>query len=319
MGDKTRTHSEEGPERHLPLLALATKQHGIVTTRQLKALGYSRNSASKANGVGRLKRLHRGVYAVGHVDLSWHAQCLAAVLAASSATARSVASHWSAAWIWGLVRSASTRMHVTVPTRRSSKREFAVHFAPLADADVTEVEGIPVTSWARTLLDLAPLVPPARLERFVARADELKLLDLGPLDGLLARTTRHSGHAALGRALAIYRPRARVVRSGVEERFLAAIRATGLPLPATNVFIGGYELDAYWEAERFAVEIDAFATHGSPLSFERDRRREDDLLLAGIETIRVTEERLQREPDAVGARVAAHLRRRRQALGHEPP
>ncbi len=301
----------EGTLRHRPLLALATKQHGIVTTRQLAALGYTRSSASKANGVGRLKRVHRGVYAVGHEDLSWNANCLAAVFAA----APSVASHWSAAWLWGFVRSAPSRLHVTAPTRRSTrKREFVVHFAALADADAAEVEGIPVTSWARTLLDLAPLVPADRLARYLRRANELKFFDVRLVEALLTRSTRHPGHTALQRAAAGFKPSVRVLRSDVERDFLAVIRAAGLPLPATNVFVGKYELDAYWEAERFAVEIDVFATHGSRGSFEADREREDDLLLEGIEVVRVTDVRLEPEPDTVAARIAAHLRRRREAL-----
>ncbi len=281
-----------------------------MSTRQLKALGYSRNSASKANGVGRLKRLHRGVYAVGHTRLTWHGNCMAAVLACRP----SVASHWSAAWLWGFIRSAPSSIHLTVPTKRHQKAGFHLHFCLLAEADTSRVDGVPVTSWPRTLLDLAPLVPAERLGKFLKRAEELKFLDFRQLDELLGRSRGHLGHTALRRAAADYRPRVRVLRSDVERDFLEVVRAAGLPLPATNVFVGRYELDAYWEAERFAVEIDVFATHGSRDSFERDRRREDDLLLEGIEVIRVTDVRLEREPAAVAVRVAAHLRRRRAAL-----
>ena len=96
-------------------------------------------------------------------------------------------------------------------------------------------------------------------------------------------------------------------------RRLAQLRA-GLPPPQTNVVVEGYELDAYWEAEGFAVELDVYATHGSPRSFEADRERADDLLLAGIELIRVTDVRLDREPRETVARVAAHLARRRRTI-----
>ena len=82
-----------------------------------------------------------------------------------------------------------------------------------------------------------------------------------------------------------------------------------------NALVEGYELDAYWEAEGFAVELDVYATHGSPTSFEADRERGDELLLAGIELIRVTDVRLDREPRETVARVAAHLARRRAAIG----
>jgi len=103
-----------------------------------------------------------------------------------------------------------------------------------------------------------------------------------------------------------------VLRSNLEKRFRHLVIAAGLPRPQTNVAVEGYELDAYWEAEGFAVELDVYATHGSRRSFEADRERADDLLLAGIELIRVTDVRLEREPRETIARVAAHLARRRR-------
>jgi very-short-patch-repair endonuclease len=101
-----------------------------------------------------------------------------------------------------------------------------------------------------------------------------------------------------------------VLRSDLERRFRDLVLAAGLPRPQTNVVVEGYELDAYWEAEGFAVELDSYATHGSPLSFETDKEREDDLLLAGIEMIRVTGPRFEREPDRVIARLARLLAER---------
>src|SRR5262245_2287064 len=103
-------------------MELATAQHGVVSTRQLKALGYGRNSASKAARVGRLHRIHRGVYAVGHRDLTWHGHCMAAVLACKPA----VISHWTAGWLWGLFKTSST-LHLTVPTVRRARRAFSLH------------------------------------------------------------------------------------------------------------------------------------------------------------------------------------------------
>jgi very-short-patch-repair endonuclease len=288
---------------------LAERQHGVVSIRQLAKLGFSRKAVAREVANGRLHHLYRGVYAVGHPRLTWHGRCLAAVLAC----APSVASHTAAGWVWGLTTYAPDRIHLTATSRRHRKAQFIIHFAQLAKEDQVMWEGIPVTSWPRTLLDLAALERPERLGHFLKRAEDVKLFDLRPLDALLARTTRHPGHAAMRRALTIYRPRARVVRSGVEERFLEVVRAAGLPPPATNFVVGPFELDAYWEAERFAVELDVFETHGSRASFESDREREDDLLLLGVETIRVTASRLEREPAAVAARVAAHLRRRRES------
>jgi very-short-patch-repair endonuclease len=115
-------------------------------------------------------------------------------------------------------------------------------------------------------------------------------------------------------ALAAFRPEEATLRSNLERRFRRLVLAAGLPAPQANVAVEGYEIDCYWEAEGFAVELDTFGTHGSTRSFHADRRREDDLLHAGIEVIRVTDVRLEREPRETIARVAEHLARRRRAL-----
>jgi len=298
------------PQRHQPLLELATRQHGLVSTQQLKALGYGRNSASKANRVGRLRRVHRGVYAVGHERLTWEGRCMAAVLACRP----SVASHVSAGWLWGLLRHRPETIHVTAPTPRRRRRGFVVHAAELAAGDIKAVEGIRATSIPRTLLDLAGMLHPDQLDRALRRAEELRLFDLGPIEELLDRCGRHPGAGRLRRALAIYREEPAFTRSGLERLFLRLVRQVGLATPSMNYVVAGFELDAYWEAERFAVELDIYETHGTHDAFERDRLRQDDLLLIGVEMIRVTGPRLSREPKATIERVAAHLERRRREL-----
>lgn len=152
------------------------------------------------------------------------------------------------------------------------------------------------------------------LERYLERAEELGLLDLYAVHGILDRAGGHRGRGPLRRAIAIYEPEPAFTRSGLERRFLALVREAGLPPPAVNYAVAGMELDAYWERERFVVELDAFETHGSRAAFERDRRRQDDLLLHGIETMRATGPRLKREPRATIERVARHLARRRREL-----
>jgi very-short-patch-repair endonuclease len=235
---------------------------------------------------------------------------MAAVLACSPA----VASHTAAAWLFGLVGRSPATIHLTAPTKRRSKAAFRVHFAELPEVDLDEVDGVPVTSWARTMLDMAGISSGAQVTRVVKRSEELKAFDLGALDDVLARASHHPGAGRLRHALKAHRPDPAFTRSRVERRFRRLIRAAGLPAPAMNCVVAGLELDAYWEAERFAVELDVYATHGDPGSFELDRLREDDLLLHGIETIRVTGLRLKREPRATIERVAAHLQRRRREL-----
>ena len=174
--------------------------------------------------------------------------------------------------------------------------------------------GIPVTGVPRTLLDLAATVRFDRLRRALERSEELKLFDLGPVESLLDRTRGHHGWGRLRRAIVLYQP-VPFARSGFERRFLAALLGAGLPRPATNYAEAGFELDVYWPEYGFAVELDSYATHGTHDSFERDRLRQEDLKLAGIEMIRVTDVRFAREPEAVLARVARLLEGRRRELG----
>lgn len=306
MGDQSQ---REG--RHQPLFELATRQHGVVSTRQLDRIGYSKSSASKAAKAGRLRRVHRGVYAVGDERLTWEGRCLAAVLAASPA----VASHLSAGWLWGLLRYRPGTIHVTVPVPRRVKRPFVVHCADLPQADRWIVDDIPVTNLARTFLDLAAMLSSVRLERALERAEELGRFDLVALEDVLGRAGHHPGVANLRRALVIYRDRdPAFVRSQLERRFRGLVKRAGLPAPAMNLNVLGYEVDAYWEAERFVVELDVYETHGSHAAFERDRLRQEDLKLKGVEMIRVTGPRLDREPQAIVARVTAHLEQRRREL-----
>jgi Transcriptional regulator, AbiEi antitoxin len=236
VGDK-----KQPPLRHRPLLELATAQHGVVSTRQLAGIGYTRSSASKANGVGRLRRVHRGVYAVGHERLTWEGRCLAAALACAPA----VASHLTAAWLSGLLRYRPDTIHLTAPTKRRSKPGIVVHSADLPEIDVTEIDGIPLTALPRTLLDLAAMLSPYRLEQVLRRAEELRLFDLRPVDALLARSPGHHGAPKLRAALDIYRDEPAFTRSDVERDFLGLVRGADLAVPSMNHVVAGFELDAY--------------------------------------------------------------------------
>ena len=167
---------------------------------------------------------------------------------------------------------------------------------------------IPVTALPRTLLDLAACLKPKSLERTIERSEDLGLFDLRPVEDLLARTVGHHGHKRLRKAIALYKPSS-FTRSGIEKRFLELCLEAGLPQPRMNYVEAGFELDACWPELRFAVELDLYETHGTRAAFERDRRRQEDLLLAGITMTRITGPRLEREPAEVVARVARLLER----------
>ncbi|HKO37371.1 MAG TPA: hypothetical protein VJU14_03280 [Solirubrobacterales bacterium] len=226
-----------------------------------------------------------------------------------------VASHGSAAYLWGIYRYAPGTVDVTAPIRRRAKRSFRVHFSSiLAVEDRAEREGIPVTSVPRTLLDLAIRSRPEQLDRLLERTEELDLLDVHVVEALLDRAGGHRGRGRLRRALALYQPDPAFTRSRFEKRFRRLVRAAGLPDPSMNFNVAGYELDAYWPELRFAVELDLFETHGSRAAFERDRLRQEELKLLGIEMIRVTKPRLDREPSKVIGNLRTLLERRRREL-----
>lgn len=310
MRDEWRSHHR--------LARLSGRRHGVVTRGQMLRLGYSKSAIGRAVKSGRLHPVHRGVYAVGRDDLSDHGRCVAAVAAYG---AQAMLSHESAAWLWGLLDGCPWTPDVSVPWRgRSTGRPgISIHHAPaLAQEDRAERERIPVTALPRTLLDLASSAPVSRLHKAIERAERMGLFDLRAMDELLARARGHRGGGRMRAALDIYRE-PHFTRSGLERRFLRLVREAGLPTPVTNCFVAGFELDAYWERERFAVELDTYEFHGGQGPFERDRLRQEDLLLAGIAVDRITGQRLDREPTAVVNRLRRLLEQRRLEVGPSQP
>lgn len=302
-----------GGMRHKPqppwldLADLAGRQYGVVSIRQLRRLGFSQDTIKREAAVGRLHPLHHGVYAVGHTDLSAYSECLAAGLGGGPGA---LLSHYSAAWLWGLSKASPVPVHVTGPVARRHRSSIRQHRSrTLTDDDRALERGIPVTSVARTALDLAPLLRFDRMKRLLKRSEELKAFDLPAFESVLARNKGHRGRRPLRRALATYEP-PRFTRSGLEEYFLHLVEQAGLPQPVPAYNVAGHELDVYWPEHRFAVELDVFETHGTRESFEEDRLRDEDLGLAGIEVRRVTGHRLEREPQRVIERITRMLAER---------
>lgn len=291
---------------------MAARQHSVVSVRQLRgSLGYSHASIERAAVAGRLHRIHQGVYAVGHTNLSRHGHCLAGVLACDS---EALLSHYSAAWLWGLLSTQPIPVHVTTSVRRKPRPPIRIHHSQtLTTADRGLEIRIPVTSVPRTALDLAARIRSESLNRLLQRAEELKLFDLREFESVLARNRGHHGAARLRRAIAIYAPPP-FTRSGLERRFLDLLAEAGIPRPTTSYNVAGFELDVYWPDLRFAIELDVFETHGSHRSFEDDRLRDEDLKLAGVELTRVTGHRLDREPAQVLERVSRLLAQRREQV-----
>jgi very-short-patch-repair endonuclease len=217
-----------------------------------------------------------------------------------------VLSHQSAAVLWGIRRKRRGPIHVTAPCGRQGLRRrkgIWIHRCKLAPVDRTARDGFPVTTVARTLFDLAEVVPFESLKGAAEEADRLKLLRLRELEEVCERSRGRRALRPVRRLLAeLGMPDEG--RSPLEIRFAAFIREHRLPPPVQNVHILGHEVDALWPSAKLVVELDSWEYHGHRAAFERDRAREPKLLIAGYRTIRVTHRRLDNEP----AQLAAEIR-----------
>jgi hypothetical protein len=297
---------------HQRLARLANRQHGVVSARQLRALGYSGAAISRATAAGRLHRVHRGVYTVGRSLLSPHGHCRAAVGACGP---DAFLSHTSAAWLWGLLPNLAQPIEVSLPRRGRPRAGIHVHHSlSLELVDRAELADIPVTTIPRVLFDLASAGSPRLLRQAIDRAERMGRLDLIDIDGLLHRNAGRPGAKRLRQALEIYRDPV-FSRARSELLFLDLIRKARLPRPALNTFIAGYEIDAYWEREMFAAEVDGWETHRTRAAFEADPLRQERLKLAGIDSIRITARRIERKPGEVAKSLGILLARRRIELG----
>jgi very-short-patch-repair endonuclease len=271
------------------IVELARRQHGVVGRAQLRALGLGDDAIDWRVRKRRLHRVHRGVYVVGYPHLTRNERFMAAVLACGDEAALS---HFSAAVLWGMLNS-DGKVHVTAPGERV-RPGLAVHRAALEAGEVTKRAGIPVTTPARTLIDLADVASRRTLERAFDEAEFLRL----DCTGLAARHGRR-GSGALSSVLAVHAAGSTRTRSELEEMFLALCDKHGLPRPEVNVHIEGYECDFVWREQRLIVETDGAAAHGTARAMRRDPTRDAELMIAGWRVWRVTYERLLREPDAV--------------------
>jgi very-short-patch-repair endonuclease len=270
---------------------IARRQHGVVARRQLLRIGITGSAIDRLVRSGWLHPLHRGVYAVGHRAVGSHGRDLAAVLAAGPGAALGLE---SGAALWAMT---SWRGDVQVLGRHSAKRAgFVVHRTrSLPRSDITRHYGIPVTTPARTLIDLATVVDADTLEAALAEA---QIRGLIRPEALIPRAT-----GALARALGKSEP----TRSQLERAFRRFIEEHDLPRPVINGFVEGFEVDAHWPQARLIVEVDGWRFHSTRAAFEADRERDAILHATGWTVVRVTGRQLH-------ADTAARIRRLTRAL-----
>ncbi len=273
---------------------LAERQAGVTARWQLVALGLGRGAIAHRVRVGRLHRVHEGVYAVGHRALAPTGLLVAAVLAAGP---RTVLSHHAAASLWGFAEPVPPPVDVTVPARgRHSTPALRAHRGVLADGEATVHRGLPVTTPARTLLDLAAVVAPARHERLVAEAFAQRVVSRAALLAVLDVHPRARGARPMRDALGAG---AEDTRSDLERRFLRLVRDAGLPAPEVNPLLGAWRPDLLWRDRGVVVELDGFAGHSSPWAHDRDRRKDLALRRDGLTVLRFSERQVRRESLAV--------------------
>ena len=287
------------------LFEITARQHCVATRAQLLAAGVGEGAIERRIARGVLRPLHRGVYAVAGRELGRDGRWLAAVLACGHAAL----SHRDAAELWAIVPPRTSRVtHVTVPreARLTPRESLRIHRAPLA-GEVTKRKDIPVTSPARTLLDLSPSLPRRKLERAIDEATYPHLLPPAALEDTLARNTGRTGVRALRAALTSHTPGTTRTRSELEERFLALCRRHGLPQPLVNLRVAGLEVDFCWPAQRLIVETDGYAGHQSRRAFERDHGRDLVLKAADYRVHRFTYRQVTTEAPAVAAAIGREL------------
>jgi very-short-patch-repair endonuclease len=296
--------------------ATAARQHGLVTTAQLLAAGIVPDTITAWVRRGQLHRVHRGVYSVGHRALGNEGWLLAAVLAIGSDAA---ISHLSAGRLWGVVRDRinvrRSAVDVASPRRVRRRPDIRTHHAPGLDCGDRMVFGrIPITTPARTLLDLAGLLPEDRLRRAVRQAEVERLVNRHDLRFQLSRAP--AGRPASSRLAAVIAIGPAPTRSELEDRTLDLLLRHDFPRPLVNVHVQAlhrsFEVDFLFPELRLVLETDGDRYHGTRLAREADAQRQADLEAAGYRVVRLNWRQVTREQDQT-------VRRLRRIVADQAP
>jgi hypothetical protein len=317
VGRKTREISlfRVQPPLDAALAELGATQHAVVTLNQLRELGLSGSAVHDRAAAGRLHRIHRAVYAlVPRELLSRDGRFIAAVFACGPGAALS---RRSAGGLQGIRHSERSKVDVTIPQRAPRKHTgIDVHRSTtLSLQDVTLEHNIPCTTVARTLLDLAEVIDRRGVERACDQAQILEVLDGRALLDQLQRNEARPPARVLRAVLDEHYIGSTPTWSELEEAFVALCRTARLPQPEVNVWINPYDddpssirVDFVFRDARLVVETDGRKTHGTRQAFERDRRRDQRLTVAGWRVIRITWRQIKYRPRQVATTIEALLR-----------
>jgi predicted transcriptional regulator of viral defense system len=268
---------------------IATRQHGVIARRQLLGIGLTAGEITYRIKVGRLHRLHRGVYSVGHESVSVAGRRMAAVLACGPSA---FLSHRTAGGMWALIDPPSGPIDVTTARRNKPKRDgVRSHLSVLPDDEVDRMDNIPITTMARTIVDLSSTkLSDTRMRVVLAKAEQLEL-DWAVLRALVDRHARRPGVPRLRRLIADDLLDG-VPASELEIRFLEWLVAKGLPLPQLNqnLYLNGAWIrpDCMWREQRVIAEVDSRKHHNDWAQRQRDNARHTALAAQDWKTVRVT-------------------------------
>ncbi len=291
------------------IAAVAALQRGRIARRQLDAIGVNSSSVTWRVSRGLLFPSLRGVFVVGHSAPMELAPETDALLSVRDGAALS---HWSAAALLGLWTPAPRQIDVVVDDQKGANNpEVCVHRSRILEShDVWIRQGLPVTSPARTLLDIAVTATYRQLEIAFDRGIVEKTVAPSHVRDVLDRAGGHRGRARLAALLDRERGGTTVTASHPEERMLALIRSAGLPAPQVNFPFQGYKLDFYWPDARFVLEVDSHRFHSSRYRLQRDRTKDNVLRRANIEAMRIMDSEIVERSHGVVADVTRELARR---------
>lgn len=287
---------------------LAARQHGVVTLFQLLAAGLSRKQIELRVAHGRLHRVYRGVYAVGHPGLSREGRWMAALLAVGEGA---VLSHLCAAALWKLRELRTDFVTVISPKQRRPKGPVRVHECRNLDPrDVTRRQGIPVTTVPRLFVDLSDILTPHQLANVMHEADFRNLFSVTATREALARANgRHNLHVVEA-ALELNASGSAGTKSGNEDAFLRLVESAGIAVPLVNTHVLGEEVDFLWTDRGLNAEVDG-PHHRRQRTKLQDERRDAKLRAAGYDIVRFTDADVDERPEYVtGVLRAARAPRR---------
>jgi hypothetical protein len=276
--------------------ALAENQHGVISSDQLRAVGYTGQAIYHRIKTGRLHPLHRGVYAVGRSNVTAHGRWMAAVIACGSG---SVISHSSAAALWRMGPERSGLVELSLPSLSRRRRPgLEIHQRPsLQKRDLTREFGIPVTTPVQTLVDMSLRLDRPGIERMINEADKFNVVHPPQLREALEVRSGEPGVARL--RCILDRRTFRLTKEELERRFLPLAAKAGLPVPVTGQFVNDFEVDFYWPALGLVVETDGLRYHRTPAEQAQDRLRDQTHTAAGLTPLRFTHEQVRYESEHV--------------------